>query len=203
MIKFVFQLEDKKVEAIVPESWQEMTVRQAIALNLRTWNGEILEGIARLGGVKREELVRMKFSNRWKNKLRKATAFLNFPPPALTDKIDFSKPVRILDKDLQIPEDLGTESFGQFAMFESLADRDDGVAMVAALYLQPLFDGKLGELPDLEAFAKRLEDLKFVKIMPLVTFFFLMWREYKIFGVIGLRAFQRRRTNAWKLPKGT
>jgi len=195
MIKFVFQLKDKKVEAIVPESWQEMTVRQAIALNLRTWNGEVLEGIARLAGIERSELSRLAIKSRWKNKLRKATAFLNFPPPDLKGPIDYSKPVRILGKDIKIPEDLGEESFGQYAMFESLANRKDGIAMLTALYLQPLFAGKLGEIPELEVFAKKIEGLKFIQIMPIVNLFFLMWREYQIYGIIGLKEFLKRRTN--------
>jgi len=183
MIKFKFKFPDKTVDCLVPETWEEMTVKQAIALNLRTWNKDPLEGIARLAGVNRAEFNKLSIHDRDRGKLQKAINFLGSPPPSILEA-KHKRNITIKNKDIKIPEDLLFTSFGQAAMFPGLAERDDALAMLMSLYIQPLVTGKLGELDELEDFSKEFLDMNFVLVFPIVNFFFKKLSVYKIYGTI-------------------
>jgi len=184
MINFKFNFPDRVVECLVPETWEEMTVKQAIALNLKTWNGDALEGIARLAGVERAEFNNVKLKQKHRDQLHKAILFLALPPPAILDA-KHKRNITIKGKEIEIPKDINSTSFGQAAMFPGLAEHENALSLIPALYLQPLIDGKLGELPEIEEFAKEFESMLFIEVFPLVNFFFLKWREYKVHGTIG------------------
>jgi hypothetical protein len=183
MIKFKFKFPDKTVYCLVPETWEEMTVKQAIRLNLKTWTGDPLEGIARLAGRKRAEFNNLGIHERDREKLQKAIHFLAQPPPSLLEA-KHKRNITIKDRDIKIPEDLLFTSFGQAALFPGLAARDDALQMIISLYLQPIFDGKLGELEDIEAFSKVFEDMLFVDVFPIVNFFFQKLNVFRIYGTI-------------------
>lgn len=183
MINFKFQFPDKEVSCLVPETWEEMTVKQAMALNLKTWSGDALEGIARLAGVGRADFNLIKLKSRDWDKLQKAILFLAQPPPALLEAKHKSN-ITIKGKDIDIPEDLNGISFGQAAMFPLLAEHERALSLIIALYLQPIFDGKLGEYEEIETFSKEFEDMLFIEVFPIVNFFFPIWREYKLTGII-------------------
>lgn len=184
MIKFKFKFPDKTVDCLVPETWEEMTVKQAIALNLKTWKGnDPLEGIARLAGVDRAEFNKLSIHERDRTKLQKAIHFLGSVPPSILEA-KHKRNITIKEKDIKIPEDLLFTSFGQAALFPGLAERPDALAMIMSLYVQPLVTGKLGELGEIEEFSKEFLDMNFVLVFPIVNFFFQKLSAYRIFGTI-------------------
>ena len=167
-----------KVE--IPENWEELTVKQAIALNLKTFKADPLVTLERLSGV--EGLRDLQLDDSHKVVLDSVTRFLASPPPDLMTK-NYEPHIEVLGKRIRIPSDLKKESFGQYVRFKQLADQDRALSMIIALYLQPLIDGKHTEKEErLEEISYEFDEMRFVEVFPIVNFFFSKLRKFKIYG---------------------
>jgi len=191
MKTFRFQLKDKEIKCTIPESWEELTVKQAQDLNLKTYKGEPLEVIAALSGQDMEALRDVYIDVKHYDMLEACVVFLSSPSPdLLTAK---HKPqVTVMGKTIEVPKDLLKESIGQFTYFQQFADSDNALSMCMAIYLQPLIDGKLGEVEDIEKVADHIEGMLFVEVFPVINFFFQMLSAYRIYGVKGLKEYRKR-----------
>ena len=211
MKKFKFEFDNGEVvRCEIPENWEEMTVKQSIALNLKTFNSDPLEAIERLSGVEKGRLRNHQISPEHKDALLVVTNFLAFPPDDLMVKkpkkeivvkgIKITLPkktkwfrrflnwLRILP--VPVPSDLQKESFGQYVYFQQFADQDRALPMIMALYLQPLLDGDYGEIERIEELSYEVDKMLFVDVFPIVNFFFRKWSQYKVYGKADLIAFR-------------
>ena len=178
MIKYKFKVGKETIEATLPTSWDEITVRQFQNLNYKTWDGiDIVQAIARLSGVDASKLYETK--SKPLEAVYAALAFLQEDPPDW-ENIKHQKEITLWGKIIKIPEDLENESFGLWVEFQALAESND-LAKIAALYLQPALHGKI----DLSLREKVYQDLlnhRVMEVAPIVNFFFQKWYEYRIYG---------------------
>lgn len=178
MINFKFKIGKETISALLPTSWEEITVKQFQALNFKTWNGlDIVQAIAQLSGVDASLLYETK--SKPLEAVYSTLAFLQEPAPNW-EELKHQKQITLWGKVIEIPKDLELESFGLWVEFQQLAEEAD-LAKIAALYLQPVLHGKI----DLKLREKVYQDLlnhKVMEIAPIVQFFFQKCRDYRIYG---------------------
>ncbi|KKM66579.1 hypothetical protein LCGC14_1479790 [marine sediment metagenome] len=178
MIKYKFKIGKETIEASLPTSWDEITVKQFQNLNFKTWDGiDIVQAIARLSGVDASALYETE--SKPLEAVYAALSFLSEDPPEW-EELKHQKEITLWGKLVRVPEDLENESFGLWVEFQQLAEEND-VAKIAALYLQPVLHGKI----DLNLRKKVYEDLlnhKLLEVAPIVSFFFVKLKEYRIYG---------------------
>lgn len=182
MITVTFRHKDKDIDCVIPESWDELTVKQSIALNLKTFTGNPLQAIAALSGLEEKELFDIKLSKSSYKAIGGLTAFLNSPPPDML-LIKKQRQIDINGVSIDVPEDLQKESFGQYILFQQFADHPRALPMIMAIYLQPMVDGKIGDLERIEELSFEIEKMTFVKVFPIVNFFFRKLRKYLRSGI--------------------
>lgn len=194
-IEFKFKGADDKTlkRAIVPESWEEVTLRQLINMS-EQWSGsnaDVIELLAALTSEKYDDLASTK-SNIWIPVLS-VLDFL-FEDPPKWDKLKAPKKIRLNDRWLEIPKDLGLERFGQkvlaVQMMETSKEEKQLHLMpkLIALYLQPKYDGKYiaKRMDTLERYVMELPALHAV---PIGNFFFHNLWKPKNYGLTGLHPF--------------
>ncbi|KKL66632.1 hypothetical protein LCGC14_2143060, partial [marine sediment metagenome] len=171
MIKYKFKIGKETIEASLPTSWDEITVKQFQNLNFKTWDGiDIVQAIARLSGVDASALYETE--SKPLEAVYAALDFLSKDPPDW-EELKHQKQIMLWGKYITIPDDLENESFGLWVEFQQLAEEVD-IAKIAALYLQPALHGKI----DLSLREKVYQDLlnhRVMEVAPIVNFFFQKW----------------------------
>ena len=178
MKKFKFKLDKATITATVPESWDEVTVKQFKAMDYETWDGlDIVEIIEKLCGIKAGALYNT--NAKPLKMVYKALAFLQQPAPEW-DTLKKQDTVTIWNKKIRIPDDLNNEAFGFYLEFQQLAEKGD-IEKLTALYLQPVLDGKIDSKRRAEV-EQSILNLPVIQILPILNFFFMKFREYQIYG---------------------
>jgi hypothetical protein len=190
MIEFKFKTKDKVFTAMVPETWDEVTVRQFAALEDK-WSGQKSDMVGLLSaftGTNYKNLENAK-GNLWEPLF----SVLSF----VFDKPNFKKkPKRVLLNNRYItpPKSLNLETFGQKVMaLQSISSEKSKIEKVIdmlTIYLQPAYDGKFNT-DNHDKIRGYVMNGKVVELMPFGIFFLRKLSALKIPGLIGLKASQR------------
>jgi hypothetical protein len=183
MIKYLFKFPEKTIECNIPQSWNELTVKQALALNLKTFKGDPLTGIERLCEVQEGTLRNTEMKPVYKKAIKSIMEFLDSVPNDLHLRKHEQPEIVIKGKTIKIPSDLQKESFGQYVTFQQFAESERALPLIMALYMQPLLDGDYGESERIEELSYEIEKMMFLEVFPIVNFFFQKLRGYKIYGM--------------------
>ena len=185
-MKFSFQYNNKTYTAKVPRCWDEVTVGQFQKMNFSTWDGvDIVHLLSILSGADLQALYETK--SKPMKAVYAAMAFLK-EEPIEWDNLKHKTAIIYKGKMIRIPEDLENEAFGLMLDFQLLAE-DDNIAAIAALYLQPIIDGKI-ERKRRHEVEKEILKMPILEVLPVVNFFFMKSREYMIFGKPVLNLYQ-------------
>ena len=178
MIKFKFKFNNKTITATVPSNWDEVTVKQFIAMDCATWDSlDIVEIIAMLSGVDVSRLYKTK--SKPLDVVYAAMEFLNKKPPDW-EKIQHQDYITIWDKTIKIPQDLELEAFGLWIEFQQLSESRD-IAKICALYLQPVLYGKV-DRDQRKHVEQSILDMPIIIMLPIFNFFLMMSNEFQVYG---------------------
>ena len=185
-MKFKFQYNKKTFTAEVPRCWDEVTVSQFQKMNFSTWDGiDIVHLLSILSGADLKALYETK--SKPMKAVYAAMSFLK-EEPIEWEALKHKTAIIYQGKMIRIPEDLENEAFGLMLEFQQFAESDN-IAAIAALYLQPVIDGKIDKQRRLDIEIEILK-MPILEILPIVNFFFRKSREYRIFGKPVLNLYQ-------------
>ena len=168
MKRFKIYHDDDIIGGQIPDSWEEITVKQWAAMRP---NSEPIELLSI-------------FSNIDLSHLENTTADLSPIIRHIYEKLILDgmnkldhrprKPLSILGHEIKFPKDLNFERYGQKFMLKKLQQEKDDmrevVADALAIYAQPLIDGKF-DGHKLEPIKKAIESLPIVLAFPWCLFF--------------------------------
>tara|TARA_B110000046_G_scaffold174665_1_gene198615 strand:- start:921 stop:1484 length:564 start_codon:yes stop_codon:yes gene_type:complete len=168
MKRFKIYHDDDIIGGQIPDSWEEITVKQWAAMRP---NSEPIELLSI-------------FSNIDLSHLENTRADLNPIIRHIYEKLILDgmnkldhrprKPLSILGHEIKFPKDLNFERYGQKFMLKKLQQEKDDmrevVADALAIYAQPLIDGKF-DGHKLEPIKKAIESLPIVLAFPWCLFF--------------------------------
>ena len=178
MIKFKFKFNNKTITATVPSNWDEVTVKQFIAMDCATWDSlDIVEIIGVLSGVDVSRLYKTK--SKPLDAVYAAMDFLKQKPPDW-EKIQHQDYITIWDKTIKIPQDLELEAFGLWIEFQQLSESRD-IAKICALYLQPVLYGKV-DRDQRKHVEQSILDMPIIIMLPIFNFFLMMSNEFQVYG---------------------
>ncbi len=174
-MKFTIKHEGKEINATLPDSWNDLTVKQFISLN------DKLTPLERLSSLSNTNLS---FIENTGTDLQPAIDYLNKVfakvPPDLK-KLKKGN-IRFEGKTIKPPKNLNFTRFGQKSMIKNLIQSDNTienmVAEVFAIYVQPLLDGKF-DSKRIEEITKQVLKMKITAVFPWVVFFFRQLKKLK------------------------
>ena len=174
-MKFTIKHEGREVNATLPDSWNDLTVKQFLDLNKKLTPLEVLASLSNLN---------LSFIENTNSDLTPAINYLNNlfakVPPDLT-KLK-KKPIIFEGKTIKVPKNLNFTRFGQKSLIKGLIESEETVenmvSEVFAIYLQPVLDGKF-DSKRLPAIEKQVLKMSITAVFPWVTFFFLQLRILK------------------------
>lgn len=187
MINFKFDIAGKIIKASLPESWDEITVKQYQALNFKEWDrSDIVELISRLTGIDVSDLYET--PSKPLNIVYTALDLFTKTPPEWKE-IKHKPQIELWGKTINIPKDLENESFGIWSQFQVLAEAGD-IVRICAMYLQPVLYGKID--PDQVGYVEQsIMNKPAIEILPIITFFFWNVNEFLIYGICDLMIYRR------------
>ena len=174
-MKFTIKHEGKEINATLPDSWNDLTVKQFISLN------DKLTPLERLSSLSNTNLS---FIENTGTDLTPAINYLNEVfskvPPDLK-KLKKGN-IQFEGKTIKPPKNLNFTRFGQKSMIKNLIQSDNTiekmVAEVFAIYVQPLLDGKF-DSKRIEEITKQVLKMKITAVFPWVVFFFQQLKKLK------------------------
>lgn len=168
----------KEVEAKFPESWEEVTMEQFFKVGLNFENLTNIEFLEALSGIKKE--VWFKCSNVNIDEIIMPHLAFIFQNDFKPENYKILESIELSGKKINIPKDLGFETFGQKIICQDEIikyDKEQGeifqtIPFIVAVYLQPKIDGKFDEEKAMGLIPEIMQ-MKAVEIYP-IGFFLLM-----------------------------
>ena len=181
MIQVIFKSKGKTIKTQVPESWEEITVRQFMALENLV---KPLEIMAEVMGVD------LSFVENTRTNLAPAMAriinIFNARPPDLENR----KPqgFGFQGKLVKLPRDLDNLMFGQLIQINTLLaeDANKNLVKIMGIALQPVLDGEYNE-QNQEKYSTLLQELPIIEVFPELFFFAEKLKKYQRYGMRGFQ----------------
>lgn len=180
MIEVIFKSKGKKIKARVPESWDEITVKQFMALENLSKPLEILSEVmgTDLAFIENSATDLTPVMNRVIN-------IFNARPPDLESR----KPqgFGFQGKLVKLPGDIDSMMFGQLIQINELleADPNKHLVKIMGIAIQPIIDGEFIEANQAK-YSRLLEGLPIIEVFPEMFFFAEKLKKHKRYGRIGL-----------------
>ena len=174
-MKFTIKHEGKEINATLPDSWNDLTVKQFIALN------DKLTPLERLSSLSNTNLS---FIENTGTDLQPAIDYLNSVFSKVPPDLKKIKKGNIIfnGKTIKPPKNLNFTKFGQKSMIKNLINSDrtlqSMVAEVFAIYVQPILDGKF-DSKRIDAITKEVLKMKITEVFSWVVFFFHQLKKLK------------------------
>ena len=172
----IFKSKGKKIKGQIPETWEEVTVRQFMSLEINQEPIEILAGVMD---------IELDFLKETRTDLRPVMVpllelFNNKPPEFKKIK---PKGFIFQGKKIKFPRDLNSIMFGQALQISQLLEEgvNKNLVKIAGIILQPIIDGKYKE-ENQERYSRLFELLPIVEVFPELFFFAQTLRKALIFG---------------------
>lgn len=191
MIKLSIKTETETHHGTLPDSWNEIKVRDFIGMNSGLTE---LELIALLSGIDVEHVENAK--NDLTPIVERMNELFNEPPPDLQK---LKRKVLTMDgKKIVFPTSINFTRYGQKSMVKNLIQSNDKLETIVpdvfAIYAQPIVDGKF-DSNRIEAIKKQVENMPIVDVFPHVFFFFKKLKGLKIHLLTKSNQFQKHPHN--------
>ena len=180
MIKVHFKSKGETIKTQIPENWDEITVRQFMALeNLE----KPLEILAEVMGID------LSFVQNTRTDLtpvmNRVINIFNAKPPGLETRK--AQGFQFQGKLVRLPRDIDNMLFGQLIQINELLEEDVNKHLVTimAIALQPELDGDFVE-ENQDKYARLLESLPIVEVFPELFFFAEKLKRFTRYGTRGL-----------------
>jgi hypothetical protein len=177
MRKVIFKSRGEKIRAEIPETWEEVTVKQFMSLELAENPIEILAGVMN---------VDLQFLQETRTDLSPVMVpllelFNNKPPEFKAKASGFI----FQGKKVTFPRDINNMMFGQVLQINQLLEEgvNKNLVKIAGIALQPVIDGEFKE-ENQERISRLFELLPILEVFPELFFFAQRLRKYLIFGKI-------------------
>ena len=174
-MKFTIKHEGKEINASLPDSFNDLTVKQFLDLNNNLDQLELISSLTNLN---------LTFIENTDTDLTPVVEYLNkvfsTVPPDLS-KLK-KKPITFEGKKIRPPDNLNFTKFGQKTMIKNIIEGEESlessVAQVFAIYVQPIIDGSFDSkrIPDI---IKKVNKMKIIEVFSWVVFFFLQLKILK------------------------
>lgn len=178
MIEFIFKSKSTKIKATLPETWDELSVKQFVAVESLEKPLEILSEVLDVD-LSFVESSRTNLTPA----LNRIIQILNARPPGLEER----KPEGFVfqGKKIELPRDIDLLMFGQLIQINLLIEDDllRNLVKILGIAVQPIIDGEYIEEKQ-PYYAKLLERLPIIEVYPELFFFVENVRKYSKYGRI-------------------
>jgi hypothetical protein len=188
MKRFKIYHDDDIIGGQIPDSWEELTVKQWAALRPDVTDLELLSILSNID-LSYLENTRADLSPAIEHvyhSIKDMPADLNKLP---------KKAISLLGHQIKFPKDLNFERYGQKAMVKNLIkDKEDMrevVAEVFAIYAQPSIDGKF-DSAKIKPIIKAVEALPIISVFPWALFFLKKCAALKRSYLVDWNQYQRQ-----------
>ena len=166
MIQLTIKKGSEKVIAQLPSKWEEVTVKQFLALETGSTDLEILSGLADV-----DLSILENTETDLSPALSKVAEFLN--GARLDFKVLPKQPVHLLGKSISFPKSIEFTKYGQKSMLKSYLRNHEPNKIISecfAIYAQPYIDGSFisERVPEVK---KAVDLLPIVRVFAWVVFF--------------------------------
>ena len=176
MIKLTIKHEGETLEGHLPNSWQELTVKQYIGLNSKLTEAQL---VSLLSGLD------LSFIENTSTDLEPVIARLNewfgeIPP----DMKELKRvTISMEGKVINFASSINFTKFGQQSMVKNLIQEHNNLEVIVpdvfAIYAQPIIDGKF-DSTRIEAIKGLVNQLPIMQVYPHVLFFFKKLKRMKL-----------------------
>ena len=177
MIQVIFKSKGEKIRAQLPERWEEITVKQFMALETLSKPLEIMAEVMGIDLTFIENTL-----TDLTPAMNRIIQIFNARPPGLEDR----KPqgFGFQGKNVKLPRDLDLLMFGQLIQINELLGEDVNkhLVKIMGIALQPVIDGEYIEANQ-EKYSSLIETLPIIEVFPELFFFAEKLRKYKRYGM--------------------
>lgn len=192
MIKLTINHEGEKITGEIPSKFEELSVKQFLALEGKENDIQILSVLSGLDVSFLENT-----NTDLTPTLEKIYFLLNNKPPDLMKAP--KKDIVLEGKKIRFPKTLDFTRYGQKSMVKNLILEEEKVeriiAEVFAVYAQPLIDGKF-DSSRIPALKLHIEKMPIISVFPYAVFFFKKLNELKNTLPVNLAQFLKPQVNA-------